>query len=98
VCPYHANSAIKDAFFKGGKSSYTQEVDDALNGIDRLPGRHLYFLDDFICSVKKRFAQSLFDGMQGMKEIFREPQQSTRFIMGRLDRVGSRSWLADVFL
>ena len=44
-CPHHCDFCYKDAFFQGGKSFYTQAVDAALAEIDRLPGRHLYFLD-----------------------------------------------------
>ena len=47
-CPHHCDFCYKDAFFAGGKSFYTQAVDDALAEIDRLPGRHLYFLDDHL--------------------------------------------------
>jgi radical SAM superfamily enzyme YgiQ (UPF0313 family) len=45
-CPHLCDFCYKEAFFKGGKSFYVQAVDDALAEIDRLPGRHLYFLDD----------------------------------------------------
>ena len=34
-CPHHCNFCYKDAFFQGGKSFYTQIVDDALAEIDR---------------------------------------------------------------
>lgn len=47
-CPHHCNFCYKDSFFNGAKSFYTQVVDDALAEIDRLPGRHLYFLDDHL--------------------------------------------------
>ena len=47
-CPHHCSFCYKDAFFAGGKSSYTQPIDEALAEIDRLPGRHLYFLDDHL--------------------------------------------------
>jgi hypothetical protein len=47
-CPHHCDFCYKDAFFEGGKSFYTQAVDDALAEIERLPGRHLYFLDDHL--------------------------------------------------
>jgi len=36
-CPHHCNFCYKDAFFEGGKTFYTQVVDDALAEIDRLP-------------------------------------------------------------
>ena len=68
-CPHHCDFCYKDAFFQGGKSFYTQQVDDALAEIDRLPGRHLYFLDDHLLG-HKRFARDLFRGMQGMGRIF----------------------------
>lgn len=44
-CPHTCDFCYKVAFFQGGRSFYTQAVDDALHEIDRLPGRHLYFLD-----------------------------------------------------
>jgi radical SAM superfamily enzyme YgiQ (UPF0313 family) len=45
-CPHHCTFCYKDAFFEGGRGFYTQAVDDALAELARLPGRHLYFLDD----------------------------------------------------
>jgi hypothetical protein len=59
----------KEAFFEGGKSFYTQKVDAALAEIDRLPGRHLYFLDDHLLG-DPRFANALFDGMRGMGRLW----------------------------
>ncbi len=47
-CPYVCDFCYKEAFFKGGRGFYTQSVDAALAEIDRLPGRHLYFLDDHL--------------------------------------------------
>jgi radical SAM superfamily enzyme YgiQ (UPF0313 family) len=68
-CPHHCDFCYKDAFFEGGKSFYTQAVDDALAEIDRLPGRHLYFLDDHLLG-NRRFAEALFDGMAGMGRVW----------------------------
>jgi radical SAM superfamily enzyme YgiQ (UPF0313 family) len=68
-CPHHCDFCYKDAFFAGGRSFYTQAVDDALGEIDRLPGRHLYFLDDHLLG-NRRFAEGLFDGMVGMGRVF----------------------------
>jgi len=59
----------KEAFFAGGKSFYTQTVDDALAEIERLPGRHLYFLDDHLFG-NARFGGSLFEGMRGMRRLW----------------------------
>ena len=68
-CPHHCTFCYKDAFFEGGRSFYTQRVDAALAEIDRLPGRHLYFLDDHLLG-NKRFARELFTGMRGMNRVF----------------------------
>ncbi|HEY8462344.1 MAG TPA: cobalamin-dependent protein, partial [Blastocatellia bacterium] len=43
-CPHTCDFCYKEAFFAGGRSFYTQTVDAALREIERLPGRHLYFL------------------------------------------------------
>ena len=68
-CPQHCDFCYKDAFFQGGRGFYTQRVDDALAEIERLPGRHLYFLDDHLLG-DRRFAEALFDGMKGMRRLF----------------------------
>lgn len=68
-CPHHCSFCYKDAFFAGGRSFYTQLVDDALAEIARLPGRHLYFLDDHLFG-NARFARELFRGMRGMGRVF----------------------------
>jgi radical SAM superfamily enzyme YgiQ (UPF0313 family) len=68
-CPHVCDFCYKVAFFKGGKQFYTQTVDAALAEIDRLPGRHLYFLDDHLFG-NPRFAAQLFDGMRGMGRLW----------------------------
>ncbi|HKO96427.1 MAG TPA: radical SAM protein [Pyrinomonadaceae bacterium] len=68
-CPHHCTFCYKDGFFEGGRSFYTQRVDDALAEIVRLPGRHLYFLDDHLFG-NVRFAKDLFAGMRGMGRVF----------------------------
>jgi radical SAM superfamily enzyme YgiQ (UPF0313 family) len=68
-CPHHCTFCYKDGFFEGGRSFYTQVVDDALAEIARLPGRHLYFLDDHLLG-SPRFARDLFRGMKGMGRVF----------------------------
>ncbi|HZE88739.1 MAG TPA: cobalamin-dependent protein, partial [Verrucomicrobiae bacterium] len=52
-CPHHCTFCYKDGFFAGGRSFYTQRVDDALAEIARLPGRHLYFLDDHLLGDRR---------------------------------------------
>ena len=68
-CPHVCDFCYKEAFFEGGKSFYTQAVDAALSEIERLPGRHLYFLDDHLFGAP-RFAAALFDGMRGMGRLW----------------------------
>jgi radical SAM superfamily enzyme YgiQ (UPF0313 family) len=68
-CPHACDFCYKEAFFRGGRSFYTQKVDAALAEIERLPGRHLYFLDDHLFG-NVPFAAALFDGMRGMKRVW----------------------------
>ncbi len=68
-CPHVCDFCYKEAFFEGGRSFYTQTVDAALAEIERLPGRHLYFLDDHLFG-SPRFATALFDGMRGMGRLW----------------------------
>jgi radical SAM superfamily enzyme YgiQ (UPF0313 family) len=68
-CPHVCDFCYKEAFFEGGPGFYTQTVDAALAEIDRLPGRHLYFLDDHLFG-NPRFATALFDAMRGMGRLW----------------------------
>src|SRR5688572_17507974 len=68
-CPHTCDFCYKEAFFAGGRSFYTQRVDAVLAEIERLPGRHLYFLDDHLFG-DRRFAAALFDGMRGMGRLW----------------------------
>jgi radical SAM superfamily enzyme YgiQ (UPF0313 family) len=68
-CPHVCDFCYKEAFFAGGRSFYTQPVDDALAEIERLPGRHLYFLDDHLFG-HPGFAGALFEGMRGMGRLW----------------------------
>ncbi|HSJ58712.1 MAG TPA: cobalamin-dependent protein, partial [Anaerolineae bacterium] len=68
-CPHRCDFCYKEAFFEGGRSFYTQAVDEALGEIERLPGRHLYFLDDHLFG-NVPFALNLFEGMRGMGRLW----------------------------
>jgi radical SAM superfamily enzyme YgiQ (UPF0313 family) len=68
-CPHRCDFCYKEPFFQGGRSFYTQRVDEALTEIERLPGRHLYFLDDHLFG-DRRFALDLFEGMKGMGRLW----------------------------
>jgi radical SAM superfamily enzyme YgiQ (UPF0313 family) len=96
-CPHHCEFCYKDAFFKGGKSFYTQRVDDALAEIERLPGRHLYFLDDHLLGNQK-FARSLFDGMQGMGRLFQGAATVDSVLQGDLIEFAAEAGLRSLFV
>jgi radical SAM superfamily enzyme YgiQ (UPF0313 family) len=68
-CPHTCDFCYKESFFEGGRGFYTQTVDAALGEIERLPGRHLYFLDDHLFG-NARFATELFEGMTGMGRLW----------------------------
>ncbi len=80
-CPHTCDFCYKESFFAGGRSFYTQAVDDALAEIEGLPGRHLYFLDDHLFG-NPRFATALFDGMKGMGRLW----QAAGTVKSMLDR------------
>ena len=68
-CPHSCAFCYKDGFFSGGRSFYVQPVDEALAEIERLPGRHLYFLDDHLFG-HPAFVGALFDGMRGTGRLW----------------------------
>jgi radical SAM superfamily enzyme YgiQ (UPF0313 family) len=96
-CPHHCRFCYKDAFFKGGKSFYTQKVDDALAEMERLPGRHLYFLDDHLLG-NPDFAAALFEGMRGMGRVFQAASTVASVLDGDLIQKAARAGLRSVFV
>jgi radical SAM superfamily enzyme YgiQ (UPF0313 family) len=96
-CPHHCDFCYKDAFFEGGKSFYTQKVDAALAEIDRLPGRHLYFLDDHLLGNQK-FSSALFDGMKGMNRVFQGASTIDAVLRGNLIEKAAEAGLRSVFV
>lgn len=96
-CPQHCDFCYKDAFFEGGRSFYTQHVDDALAEIDRLPGRHLYFLDDHLFG-EPRFAAALFDGMRGMGRLFQGAATVDSILRGDVVERAAEAGLRSLFV
>src|SRR5690349_883072 len=96
-CPHHCDFCYKDAFFEGGKSFYTQRVDAALAEIDRLPGRHLYFLDDHLLGNQK-FSTALFEGMKGMNRVFQGASTVDAILRGDLIEKAAEAGLRSVFV
>ena len=96
-CPMHCDFCYKDAFFQGGRSFYTQRVDAALAEIARLPGRHLYFLDDHLLG-DPRFARALFDGMKGMNRLFQGAATVDSVLRGDLIEHAAEAGLRSLFV
>ena len=96
-CPQHCDFCYKDAFFQGGRAFYTQRVDDALAEIDRLPGRHLYFLDDHLLG-DRYFAEALFEGMKGMGRVFQGAATVDSILRGDLIERAAEAGLRSIFV
>lgn len=96
-CPHHCSFCYKDSFFKNGKSFYTQKVDDALEEINRLPGKHLYFLDDHLLG-NPAFASELFEGMKGMNRVFQGAATVESILKGNLIEKASKAGLRSIFV
>ena len=96
-CPHHCDFCYKDAFYEGGRSFYTQTVDAALAEIDRLPGRHLYFLDDHLLG-DRRFAEGLFEGMRGMGRLFQGASTVQAILRGDLIERAAAAGMRSVFV
>lgn len=96
-CPHHCSFCYKDAFYEGGRSFYTQRIDAALAEIDRLPGRHLYFLDDHLLG-NQRFAAGLFEGMKGMNRVFQGASTIDAILRGDLIEKAAAAGLRSIFV
>lgn len=96
-CPQHCDFCYKDAFFQGGRSFYTQRVDETLAEIDRLPGRHLYFLDDHLLG-DRCFAEALFSGMKGMRRLFQGAATVDSILRGDLIERAAEAGLRSIFV
>ncbi len=96
-CPHVCDFCYKEAFFEGGKGFYTQTVDAALAEIERLPGRHLYFLDDHLFG-DRRFATSLFDGMRGMGRLWQAAGTVNAVLMPDLLERAVKAGLRSLFV
>ena len=96
-CPHHCTFCYKDGFFEGGRSFYVQQVDAALAEITRLPGRHLYFLDDHLFG-NTRFATELFHGMRGMNRVFQGAATVDSILRGNLVEEAARAGLRSLFV
>lgn len=96
-CPHHCDFCYKDAFYGPGRSFYTQTVDAALGEIERLPGRHLYFLDDHLFG-NPRFVAELFEGMRGMGRLWQSAGTVRSILQSDLIEKAAASGLRSLFV
>ena len=96
-CPHTCDFCYKEAFYKGGRSFYTQAVDEALAEIERLPGRHVYFLDDHLLG-NPRFAAALFEGMTGMGRLWQAASTVQAILQGDLIEKAAKAGMRSVFV
>ncbi|OCA02570.1 B12-binding domain-containing radical SAM protein [Akkermansia glycaniphila] len=96
-CPHHCDFCYKDAFYQGGKSFYTLTTDQALEEIETLPGKHLYFLDDHLLG-HPRFARSLFEGMKGMNRLFQSAATVESILKDDLIEKAAEAGLRSLFV
>jgi radical SAM superfamily enzyme YgiQ (UPF0313 family) len=96
-CPHHCDFCYKDAFFEGGAGFYVQPVDAALAEIERLPGKHLYFLDDHLLG-HRRFARELFSGMQGMERLWQAASTVDAILRDNLVNDAAKAGLRSLFV
>jgi len=96
-CPHACDFCYRDSFYGGGRGFYTQPVDEALAEIERLPGRHLYFLDDHLLGAP-RFARALFDGMRGMGRLFQGASTVAAVLRDDLVERAADAGLRSVFI
>lgn len=96
-CPHHCNFCYKDAFYGMGRSFYVQKVDQALAEIARLPGRHLYFLDDHLLG-HPQFAKDLFREMTVMGRVFQGAATVNSILDGNLIEQAAEAGLRSLFV
>ncbi|HOV63643.1 MAG TPA: radical SAM protein [Spirochaetia bacterium] len=96
-CPHHCSFCYKDSFYAGGKSFYTTTIDSALEEINSLPGKHLYFLDDHLFGNYK-FASNLFDSMIGMNRVFQAAATVESILTGDIVEKAQAAGLRSLFV
>ncbi|MCL4560873.1 MAG: B12-binding domain-containing radical SAM protein [Chloroflexi bacterium] len=96
-CPHHCDFCYKDAFFAGGRAFYTRTVDHALDEIESLRGRHLFFLDDHLFGAP-HFATALFDGMRGMGRVWQAAGTVASILQPGLIEKAAASGLRSLFV
>lgn len=96
-CPHSCDFCYKEAFYHGGRSFYTMQVDDALDEIDSLPGRHLYFLDDNFFA-DDHFSRELMAGLRGSGRVWQAAGTVEAVLRPGLVEAAAASGLRSLFV
>ncbi len=96
-CPHSCHFCYKESFFDGGRSFYTRRLDEALDEIDSLPGRHLFFLDDHLFGDNV-FARGLLEGMRGMGRVWQAAGTVESVLRPGLMQAAAESGLRSLFV
>lgn len=96
-CPNNCDFCYKQSFFDGGDGFYTAKVDEVLQEIETMPGKHLFFLDDHLFA-NAEFACELFEGMRGMERLWQAAGTVTSVLNEKLLEKAVRSGLRSLFV
>ena len=96
-CPHSCDFCYKESFYSGGKSFYTQRIDEIISEINRLKGKHLYFLDDHLFGNPK-LSGELFKEMKGMNRVFQGAATIESIINGDLIEKAADAGLRSIFV
>jgi radical SAM superfamily enzyme YgiQ (UPF0313 family) len=96
-CPHHCDFCYKDAFFKGGKSFYTQPIDRTLTEIQSMIGKHLYFLDDNLFA-NKPYITTLLSEITGMNRVWQAAGTVSDVLHPGLMELAAESGLRSLFI
>jgi radical SAM superfamily enzyme YgiQ (UPF0313 family) len=96
-CPHQCAFCYKNNFFRGGRTFYTTQIDHALAEIDKLPGRHLFFLDDHLFGHPP-FIRGLLNGLRGMSRVWQAASTVRSILEPGLMELAAQSGLRSLFV
>ncbi len=97
-CPQHCDFCYKDAFFAGGRTFYTQRVDDALAEIARSAGTSPVFPRRPSAGRSAASLRALFEGMRGMGRLFQGAATVDSILRGNLIERAAEAGLRSLFV
>lgn len=96
-CPHHCSFCYKDDFYKNGKSFYTWPLEQALEDIESLPGKHLYFLDDHLFG-HPAYIKQLFEEIKSQKRVFQGATTVASILKGETVEIAAEAGLKSLFI